>query len=212
MNLKDSNQIFKILSSNNPTPKTELNYNNKFTLAIAVILSAQSTDIAVNKATQKLFIKYNTAEKMLQLGENNLKSYIKTIGLFNIKARNIIKLSNMLIKDYQGKIPNTFEKLITLPGIGMKTANVILNCAFNKKTIAIDTHVYRVAHRLGFTTSTSLKIIEKDLLTKIANKWLHHAHNWLVLHGRYICKAKDPKCLSCAIKKFCLYYNSNSKN
>lgn len=211
MNSNDVNQIFKIFSLNNPEPKTELEYNNNFTLAVAVILSAQATDISVNKATKVLFIEYNTPSKIYKLGEENLKTYIKTIGLFNSKAKNIIALSKILIDKYNSEIPNKFEELIKLPGIGQKTANVILNCAFGKPTMAVDTHVYRVSHRLGLSIGKIPEKVEIDLLNIIPNHWLKHAHHWLILHGRYICKAKNPICHKCQVRTYCLYYSNQQK-
>tara|TARA_B110000503_G_scaffold143237_1_gene243435 strand:+ start:732 stop:1358 length:627 start_codon:yes stop_codon:yes gene_type:complete len=207
MQQKEIDHIFQIFSNQAPHPKTELNYNNNFTMAIAVILSAQATDISVNKATEKLFISHNTPEKILNLGEDGLKTYIKTIGLYNSKAKNIIALCSILIDKYNSEIPSEFEQLIELPGIGRKTANVILNCAFGKLTIAVDTHVYRVAHRVGFSAGKTPEKVEKDLLENIPKKWMKHAHHWLILHGRYICKARKPLCLDCPIAKYCEYYN-----
>lgn len=198
--------IFSILHSKVNSPKTELNYNNNFTLAVAVILSAQATDISVNKATKNLFKYYTSPEKMLELGEEGLKQHIKSIGLFNSKAKNIISLSKLLIDRHQSTIPDNFDALISLPGIGRKTANVILNCAFGKPTIAVDTHVHRVSNRLGLSNASTPEKIEMDLLAIIPKKYLKHAHHWLILHGRYICKARTPLCQDCAIKEYCDYY------
>ena len=205
MNSDIINQIFTIFSSLSKEPKTELKYTNNFTLAIAVILSAQTTDILVNKATYELFRSYNKPEDYINLGEDNLKKYIKTIGLHNQKAKNIIALSRILVDKYNSTIPDSFEALIALPGIGRKTANVILNCAFGKKTIAVDTHVARVSNRIGLTAETDPKKIEQDLLKKIPEIWLQNAHHWLVLHGRYICKARKPECPRCPISHLCEY-------
>jgi endonuclease-3 len=199
-------KIFQIFSAANPIPKTELEYTNNFTLAIAVILSAQATDISVNKVTKNLFKQFDTPQKILSLGVDNLKAYIKTIGLYNSKAKNIIALCEILIDKYNSIIPDQFEELIKLPGIGRKTANVILNCAFAKPTMAVDTHVFRVAHRIGLSVSSSPEKVEKDLLKKIPSKWLFYAHHWLILHGRYVCKARTPICVECSISAYCSYY------
>ncbi|NRB10217.1 MAG: endonuclease III [Rickettsiaceae bacterium] len=200
------NKIFEIFQKNNQEPQTELEFNNKFTLAVAVILSAQATDISVNKATKELFKKYDTAEKMLALGEDNLKKYVKTIGLYNSKAKNIIALCQILVDKYNSEIPDNFADLIALPGIGRKTANVILNCGFGRPTMAVDTHVYRVAHRIGLSKGKNPLQVEQDLVISISNKWLKYAHHWLILHGRYICKARKPLCNKCPIKDYCQYY------
>lgn len=201
------NQIFKLLSKNNPHPKTELEYYNDFTLAVAVILSAQATDISVNKATKNIFPKYDTPLQFLELGESKFKELIKTIGLYNSKAKNIIALCKILVDKYDSKLPSKFEDLIKLPGIGRKTANVILNCAFGKHTIAVDTHVHRVSNRLGLSYSKTPSIVENELINIIPDQWLPHAHNWLVLHGRYICKARKPLCGKCHLKDCCKYFH-----
>ena len=192
MNSKTINQIIQIFSNNNPTPKTELEFTNNFTLSVAVILSAQATDISVNKATKNFFPSYDTPEKILSLGEDGLKKYIKTIGLYNSKAKNVIALCEILIDKYNSDIPSEFDELIKLPGIGRKTANVILNCAFGKPTMAVDTHVHRVSNRIGFSNGNTPEKVERDLLKKIPNKWLNHGHHMLNLHGRYTCKARKP--------------------
>lgn len=203
MDRKKLNQIFTIFSSLSKEPKTELCYVNNFTLAVAVILSAQATDVSVNKATKELFANYATAQSFLQLGEENLKRYIKAIGLYSTKAKNIIAMCKILVEEYDGVLPSDFGKLIKLPGIGRKTANVILNCAFGKSTIAVDTHVARMANRLGISSSKDPKKIEQELLQKIPQIWLKNAHNWLVLHGRYVCKARKPLCSECKIAELC---------
>lgn len=203
---KNINRIFQIFSNQNPNPETKLECSNTFTLAIAVILSAQSTDASVNKATKHLFVAYDTPQKILALGQNRLKTYIKAIGLYNTKAKNIIALCKVLIDKYDSEIPDTFDQLVQLPGIGRKTANVILNCAFGKLTMAVDTHVYRVSHRIGLSTGKTPKKVEKDLLRNIPSEWMQHAHHWLILHGRYTCKARKPLCAECAIIKYCKYY------
>ena len=177
---------------------------------MAVILSAQATDISVNKATKKLFKQFNTPQKILSLGVDNLKTHIKTIGLYNSKAKNIIALCEILIDKYNSIIPDEFEELIKLPGIGRKTANVILNCAFAKPTMAVDTHVFRVAHRIGLSVGSSPEKVENDLLKKIPSKWLFYAHHWLILHGRYVCKARTPICVKCNISSYCSYYKKRN--
>ncbi len=196
-------KIFSIWRSENPHPKTELNFTNNFTLLVAVVLSAQSTDVGVNKATKKLFEIADTPEKMLKLGEKNLKKYIATIGLFNSKAANIIKLSQRLINEFNSQVPENFAALKSLPGVGQKTANVVLNCAFGHPTIAVDTHVFRVSNRIGFVDETTPEKTEIALLKIIPKKWQNHAHHWLILHGRYVCKARKPECEKCKIEKFC---------
>lgn len=198
--------IFSIFSNANPHPKTELNYLNNYTLLVAVVLSAQATDISVNKATKSLFAKINNPQSMVDLGEKRLKKHIKTIGLYNSKAKNIINLSKNLVKYHNGDIPNNFEDLIKLPGVGRKTAQVVLNCAFKKPTIAVDTHVFRVSNRIGFVKVKNVIDCEHALLKAIPKKWAYHAHHWLILHGRYICKARKPDCHNCNISKYCTYF------
>lgn len=206
MQLQTVDKIFTILSHNNKNPTTELEYKNDFTLLISVILSARATDVSVNLATKPLFEIYDTPSKILALGEERLKRYIKSIGLFNSKAKNIIALCNILIHSYHSCIPNNFEALLKLPGVGRKTANVILNCVFQKPTIAVDTHVFRVAKRLGLATGKTPQKVEAELLQVIDKQWLTHAHHWLILHGRYICKARQPNCMTCTLKAYCAYY------
>lgn len=203
MNKSTVEQIFKVLTQAIPNPKTELNYTNDFTLLVAIILSAQSTDIGVNKATERLFKQAATPEDMVNLGEGGLKSYIKTIGLYNSKAKNIINLSEILVANYNSSVPDNFDELIKLPGVGRKTANVYLNCAHNKPTIAVDTHVARVSFRLGFTAHKDPHKIELDLLKIIPAAYLLKAHHLLILHGRYTCRARKPKCGTCKIEKYC---------
>ena len=203
---KDINQIFEILSAKNPEPKTELEFANNYTLAVAVILSAQATDVGVNKATKPLFKIVKTPEEMLSLGEKGLKEYVKSIGLYNTKAKNIILMSHALIEKHNSKIPENFDDLILLPGIGRKTANVILNCAFGKPTIAVDTHVFRTAQRIGLSKGKTPDKVEDDLVKKIPIKWKTHAHHWLILLGRYICKARKPDCQKCSITHLCKFY------
>lgn len=203
MQRDDIENIFKIFSQLNPNPKTELEYKNDFTLLVAVVLSAQATDLSVNKATKTLFVLYDTPEKILSLGEDGLKGYIKTIGLYNSKASNIIKLSKILQKEYDSKVPDNMQSLLKLPGVGRKTANVVLNALFGKKAMPVDTHVARVSNRLGLSNSKITDKIEKDLMSVIPEKWLIHAHHWLVLHGRYICKSRKPECKICPISLYC---------
>ena len=199
-------KIFETLSRSNSNPRTELQYVNDFTLLVAVVLSAQATDVSVNKATKTLFSIYNTPEKMLELGEAGLKNYIKSIGLYATKAKNVIALSRNLIEHHNGKIPNEFTELIKLPGVGRKTANVVLNCLFNKPTIGVDTHVFRVSKRLGFAHRNTPEQVEVELLNNINVKWHRNAHHWLILLGRYICKARVPNCPICPVKDYCDYF------
>jgi len=203
MNRKKIDQIFEIWQKENPHPKTELIYSNNYTLLVAVVLSAQSTDIGVNKATEALFKIADTPQKMLKLGEEKLKKYINTIGLYNGKAKNIIALSEILIKEHGSEVPENFEALQKLPGVGRKTANVILNCAFGHPTMAVDTHVFRVSNRIGFVSESDVLKTELALLKEISKKWMNHAHHWLILHGRYVCQARKPKCEECKISGFC---------
>lgn len=203
MNKKKIDAIFTIWQQANPHPQTELVFTNHYTLLVAVVLSAQSTDIGVNKATKTLFTVADTPTKMLELGEVGLKKYINTIGLYNGKARNIIALSELLLKKFSGEIPRDLEKLQTLPGVGRKTANVVMNCAFGEATIAVDTHVFRVANRIGFTNEPDVLKTELALLRAIPKKWQQHAHHWMILHGRYVCVARKPKCAKCNVREFC---------
>ncbi len=200
---KTVSEIFKIWQNLQPQPQTELVYTNNYTLLVAVILSAQATDISVNKVTQSLFKIVDNPQKMLEIGEEQLKKYISTIGLFNGKASNIIKMSKILIEKFNGQIPQNFEQLNSLPGVGRKTANVVLNCAFGIPTIAVDTHVFRVANRLGLVSEINEEKTEKALLKIIPKEFLQYAHHWLILHGRYVCRARKPDCQNCQIAKFC---------
>jgi len=205
MSPQEINLFFEHLSSRNPNPQGELHSTNAFTLLIAVVLSAQATDKGVNKATPALFKVADTPQKMLALGEEGLKSYIKTIGLYNSKARNIIALSQRLIDDFGGKVPGTREDLESLPGVGRKTANVVLNAAFHHAVIAVDTHIFRVSNRTGLAFGKTPLEVEKALMKRIPPKWLLKAHHWLVLHGRYICKARLPLCPICPVQNECHY-------
>lgn len=199
-------QIFNRFKLSNPNPTTELNYSNEFELLIAVILSAQATDKMVNKVTKELFLIANTPRKMLNLNEDNLRQLIKSIGLFRTKASNIIKTCAILVNKFNSKVPVTLENLISLPGVGRKTANVILNTLCGQPTIAVDTHVFRVANRLGLVKAKTPLASELELLTIIPKEFLLNAHHWLVLHGRYICTAIKPKCHDCLFADLCEYY------
>lgn len=202
---KKTHEIFKRLQKNNPEPKSELQYSNPYTLLVAVVLSAQATDKSVNLATKPLFKKIRTPEAMIALGEAGLKDYIKTIGLYNAKAKNIIKLSQQLVANHKSKVPSTIEELIKLAGVGRKTANVVLNVVFGKPTIAVDTHVFRVSNRLGIAKGKTPEEVEKKLLKAIPKNFLRHAHHWLILHGRYVCKSRKPDCANCIISDLCNY-------
>jgi endonuclease-3 len=202
-------QVFEIFSADNPSPKTELSFTNNYTLLVAVVLSAQATDIGVNKATKSLFEKLDTPEQMVELGEESLKQYIKTIGLFNSKAKNVIALSKDLIEKHNSVVPDNLEDLVALAGVGVKTANVILNCAFGQPTIAVDTHVYRVSNRLGIVKTKTPDQTGDKLVKKIPLKWRMHAHHWLILQGRYICKARKPICNDCKVNHICEFKDKN---
>ncbi len=199
------NTMFRRLSAQNPAPRTELESVNPYTLLIAVVLSAQATDVGVNKATPALFAYADTPEKMLRLGERRLRLYIKTIGLYNTKAKNIIQLSRILVAEHNGQVPSTREHLEALPGVGRKTANVVLNCAFGTPTIAVDTHIFRVSNRTGLAPGTTPLAVERGLETRVPRKWHQHTHHWLILHGRYVCKARKPNCPTCMIHDLCAF-------
>jgi endonuclease-3 len=205
-------QIYRRLAESNPNPTTELNYSSEFELLIAVILSAQATDVSVNKATAKLFAVANTAAKILALGEAGLKEYIKTIGLYNSKAANIIKTCRALIERHGGRVPDNREALEALPGVGRKTANVVLNTAFGQLTIAVDTHIFRVANRIGLAPGKNVAEVEKKLLKFTPDEFKRDAHHWLILHGRYVCKAQRPNCPTCVIADLCEYRAKTSAN
>ena len=197
--------IFAALAADRPDPHTELQYINPYTLVVAVALSAQATDVGVNKATKKLFAVADTPEKMLALGEDGVGEYIKTIGLWRNKAKNVIALSRMLIDDFGGVVPQTREELMRLPGVGRKTANVVLNEAFGQPTIAVDTHIFRVSNRTGLAPGKTPDEVEAGLERVTPQEWKHGAHHWLILHGRYVCKARTPECWRCAIAEWCKY-------
>lgn len=206
MNNMMISRLFEQLALAIPQPKTELIYNSEFELLIAVVLSAQATDKSVNKATEKLFVVANTPEKILELGEEGLKNYIKTIGLFNSKAKNIILLCQKLLEKHNGQVPKTRAELEGLAGVGRKTANVILNTAFGEPTIAVDTHIFRVANRIGLAHSNSVLAVEKELERIIPEKFKLDAHHLLILHGRYTCMARKPLCEQCVISGYCEFF------
>jgi endonuclease-3 len=205
MNKQKRTEIFTRLRVENPEPTTELNYSTPFELLVAVILSAQATDKGVNKATDKLFPVANTPEAILALGEDGLKKYIKTIGLFNSKGANIIKTCRILIEQYNSEVPEDRKALEALPGVGRKTANVVLNTAFGHPTMAVDTHIFRVSNRTGIAKGKTVLEVEKKLLKFVPKEFLQDAHHWLILHGRYICVARKPKCDACIIEDLCEY-------
>lgn len=203
MNRKKIEQIFQRFQNANPEPTTELNYRSNFELLISVILSAQATDISVNKATKELYQVADTPEKMLALGEAKVKDYIKTIGLYSTKAKNVIITCRMLIENFNSEVPNDRKSLESLAGVGRKTANVILNTCFGEPTIAVDTHIFRVSNRIGLAKGKTPLEVEKKLLKVIPDKFKQDAHHWLILHGRYTCVARKPKCAECIIYDLC---------
>ena len=207
MKQKNINTFFERLSKKIPNPKSDLKYTNNFTLLLAVVLSAQSTDIGVNKATKKLFLLVDKPKDVVDLGIIKLKSLIKTIGLYNLKAKNIINLSKILLSKFKGKIPNTREELISLPGVGRKTANVILNIAFKKSTIAVDTHIFRVSNRTKIAEGKKPLDVELGLEKIVPERYKKKAHHLLILHGRYVCKARNPECNNCVVNDLCLFNN-----
>ncbi len=198
-------KFFSILRAENPHPKSDLEYTNPFTLLVAVVLSAQTTDKGVNLATRELFKVADTPEKMAQLGVNGIKDYIRTIGLFNAKANNVHRLSEMLMDRFEGQVPHTRDDLMTLPGVGRKTANVVLNVAFGVPTMAVDTHVFRVANRTGLAAGDTPEQVEEQLLKRVPSEFMDHAHHWLILHGRYVCRARAPKCETCLVQSLCAF-------
>jgi endonuclease III len=198
------------LAAAHPEPATELRYVNPYTLLVAVVLSAQATDAGVNKATGPLFAAADNPAKMVTLGEARLRDYIKTIGLFRTKARNVVALSKLLIERHGGQVPKTREALEALPGVGRKTANVVLNVAFGEPVIAVDTHIFRVANRTGLAPGKDPRAVEAALEKILPEKFLRHAHHWLILHGRYVCTARAPKCGRCVVESLCLYKDKTS--
>lgn len=202
-------KLIQLLNKSIKNPETSLKYRNQFTLLTSVVLSAQCTDINVNNVTQSIYKKYYTPKHFVDLGVIKIKKMIKSIGLFNMKAKNLYNLSKILIEKYKSKVPSTFEDLINLPGVGRKTANVVLNAAFNKPTIAVDTHVFRVSNRTGLTKGNNPNQVEEQLLKIIPNQYLKKAHHLILLHGRYTCKSRNPLCTKCIIEKICLYKDKN---
>jgi len=205
MNAQQRAEIFRRLREINPKPTTELQYDSPFQLLIAVILSAQATDVGVNKATRRLFPVAGTPQTMLALGEEKLKSYISTIGLYNAKAKNVIATCKLLLDRHGGEVPRTRAELEALPGVGRKTANVILNTAFGEETIAVDTHIFRVANRTGLAPGKTVRAVEDKLEKVVPAEFKRDAHHWLILHGRYVCKARKPDCPQCVIRDLCAY-------
>ena len=203
MNKQKRYEILARLRAENPRPTTELNYQTPFELLVAVILSAQATDVSVNKATETLYKIANTPEAILALGERRLKGYIKTIGLFNTKAANIIKTCRILVEQHGSEVPQNRKDLEALPGVGRKTANVILNTAFGHPTIAVDTHIFRISNRIGLAPGKNVNEVEQKLLKVVPAEFQHDVHHWLILHGRYVCTARNPKCETCVIYDLC---------
>lgn len=205
MKKADIFEFFRRLAELNPAPRTELNYGNDYQLLVAVVLSAQATDVGVNKATRALFRDVKTPEDMLELGEEGLKQHIKTIGLFNSKAKNVIALSEILVRDHGGQVPKDRDILTTLPGVGRKTANVVMNTAFGAETFAVDTHIFRVGNRTGLAPGKTPLAVELRLEKDTPAPFRRDAHHWLILHGRYICKARRPECWRCPVADLCRY-------
>lgn len=199
----EMSEVFSRWKKQNPKPASELDYVNPFTLLVAVVLSAQATDKSVNKATEPLFKIADTPQKMLALGEEKLISYIRTIGLYKNKAKHVIALSQKLISDFGGQVPDNREALMTLPGVGRKTANVVLNVIFKQPTMPVDTHLFRIAPKIGLAQGTTPEQVEQSLLSRIPSEFLHDAHHWILLHGRYVCTARNPKCAECIINDLC---------
>ena len=196
---------FERLAANQPEPKTELDFSSPYTLLVAVVLSAQATDVSVNRATRGLFAAASTPAQMVALGVDGISHHIRTIGLFNTKAKNVHRLSEILIADHDGTVPEDRASLEALPGVGRKTANVVLNEAFGHPTIAVDTHIFRVGNRTGMAPGKTPDHVERELLRRVPDKWKRGAHHWLILHGRYVCNARKPDCGACMISEFCLY-------
>jgi len=203
MKLEDRIEFFRRLQTLDPHPTTELEYQSTFELLIAVILSAQATDVSVNLATRRLYKKANTAKTILDMGEDRLKAYIRTIGLFNSKAKNIIATCKALLERHSGEVPSDRQALEALPGVGRKTANVVLNTAFGQPTMAVDTHIFRVANRTGLAIGKTPLVVEQKLLKSVPRPYLQDAHHWLILHGRYVCKARKPNCPECIVRDLC---------
>lgn len=198
-------EFFRRLSEANPNPQTELEYSNTYTLLVAVVLSAQATDVGVNKATKDLFRSVDTPQKMLALGEDELIKYVRTIGLFRTKAKNVITLSEMLVNEHGGEVPRDRAALEALPGVGRKTANVVLNTAFGEPTMAVDTHIFRLSNRTGLAPAKTVSAVEDRLMKRVPAHYMQHAHHWLILHGRYVCKARNPQCAPCLVADLCTF-------
>lgn len=198
-------EFFRRLAEDNPSPQTELEYGNAYQLLVAVALSAQATDAGVNKATRALFAKIETPQQMLDLGEDGLKEHIKTIGLFNSKAKNVIALSQILVDQYGGEVPDSREALVTLPGVGRKTANVVLNCWFGQETFAVDTHIFRLGNRTGMAKGKTPEAVEAKLEKRVPAPFRRDSHHWMILHGRYVCKARQPECWRCTVVDLCSF-------
>ena len=205
MKLDAVDACFERLSARQPDPQTELNFTSPFTLLIAVVLSAQSTDVGVNKATKGLFSAANTPIKMVALGIEKIRRHIRTIGLFNTKAKNVLALSKILLDLHDGEVPKDRKALEALPGVGRKTANVVLNEAFGEPTIAVDTHIFRLCNRTGMAPGQTPDAVEKELLRRVPDRWKKGAHHWMILHGRYVCKARKPNCADCVISDLCMF-------
>ena len=211
MTRDDIEHFFAFLARANPLPVSELEYTSVFELLAAVVLSAQATDVSVNKATRRLFPVANTPAALIALGQQGLESYIRTIGLFRAKARHLLTTCEQLVTRHGGQVPRTRETLEALPGVGRKTANVVLNVAFGEPTIAVDTHVFRVSHRTGLSSGATPLAVERDLLRRVPPIYLPHAHHWLILHGRYVCKARAPACANCQVARYCDYGKTQLK-
>ena len=205
MKKADIQEFFARLRAGNPEPKSELVWTNPYTLVVAVSLSAQATDVGVNKATEKLFAIADTPQKMLALGLDGLKEHIKTIGLYNNKAKNVIAMSRMLVEEFGGEVPRDRAALEKLPGVGRKTANVVLNVCWGEPTMAVDTHIFRVSNRTGLAPGKTPLAVEQKLLKVVPKEFMVHAHHWLILHGRYVCKARKPDCLNCIVADLCAF-------
>ncbi len=203
-------EFFRRLAEDNPSPETELQFDNTYQLLVAVVLSAQATDVGVNKATRALFQSVKTPQQMIELGEAGLKEHIKTIGLFNSKARHVMALSEILVRDFGGAVPANRDSLTALPGVGRKTANVVMNCAFGAETFAVDTHIFRVGNRTGLAKGKTPLAVEKGLEKKVPAPFRIGAHHWLILHGRYICKARKPECWRCPVPDLCAFKAKSS--
>lgn len=206
--IEQAREIFTILREANPNPTTELNYSSGFELLTAVILSAQATDVGVNKATDKLYPVANTAQSIAALGIDGLIPYIKTIGLYQTKAKNVIAMAHILVDKYNGEVPKTREELEALPGVGRKTANVVLNTLYRQPTMAVDTHIFRLSNRLGIAKGKTVREVEDKLVKVIPDEFMLDSHHWMILHGRYICKARKPECDKCSITMYCDYFHS----